>query len=58
MMRKFLFLIILSLLFNLSECIGELIENSSISKLISMVRMEIIDKSLSGLPRREEVNIF
>ena len=57
-MRKFLFLIILSLLFNLSECIGELIENSSISKLISMVRMEIIDKSLSGLPRREEVNIF
>ena len=57
-MKKYLFLIILSLLSQLSKSNGELKENNSVSKLISMVRMEIIDKSLQDLPRRKEVNFL
>ena len=57
-MKKILFLIILSLLSILSESIGELEENNSISKLISMVRIEIIDKSLQDLPNKKEVNFL
>ena len=57
-MKKYLFLIILSLLSKLSKSIGELKENNSVSKLISMVRMEIIDKSLQDLPRRKEVDFL
>ena len=49
MTKKYLFFIILSLLLKLSKSIGELKENNSISKLISMVNMEIIDKSLQNL---------
>ena len=51
-------LLILSLLSNLSKCNEDSIINSSISKLIGMVRMEIIDKSLLYLPKRKEVNIL
>ena len=53
-----MFLIILSLLSKLSKSIGELKENNSVSKLISMVRTEIIDKSLQDLPRRKEVEFL
>ena len=58
MMKKYLFLIILSLLSKLSKSIGESIENNSVSKLISMVRLEIIDQSLKDLPRIKEANIL
>ena len=51
-------LLILSLLSNLSKCNEDSIINRSISKLIGMVRMEIIDKSLLYLPKRKEVNIL
>ena len=57
-MKKYLFLIILSLLSKLSESIEELTENNSFSKLISMVRMEIINKSLQDLPRKKEANFL
>ena len=57
-MKKYLFLIVISLLLNLSKSIKEFIENNSVSKLISMVRMEIIDKSLQDLPRRKEVEFL
>ena len=57
MLKNFLFLIVLSLLSNMTKSIEELKENKSISKLISMVRTEIVDKSLSDLPRRKEANI-
>jgi hypothetical protein len=46
-MTKILFLII-----------GELVENNSISKLINMVRIEIIDTSLQDLPRKKEANFL
>jgi hypothetical protein len=42
----------------LSESIEELTENNSFSKLISMVRMEIINKSLQDLPRKKEANFL
>jgi hypothetical protein len=42
----------------LSKCSEELKGNNSISKLISMVRTEIIDKSLQDLPYRKEVNFY
>jgi len=58
MMKKSLFLIVISILLNLSESNEKLIDNNSVSKLISMVRMEIIDKSLKDLPRRKDVNIL
>ena len=58
MMKKYLFLIILSLLSKLSKSIEESIENNSVSKLISMVRLEIIDQSLKDLPRIKEANIL
>ena len=58
MMKKYLLLIILSLLSKLSKCSEELKGNNSISKLISMVRTEIIDKSLQDLPYRKEVNFY
>ena len=58
MIKKFLFLIVLSLLSNMTKSIEELKENKSISKLISMVRTEIVDKSLSDLPRQKEANIL
>jgi hypothetical protein len=58
MMKKYLFLIVISLLLNLSKSIEEFIENNSVSKLISMVRTEIIDKSLQDLPRRKEVEFL
>jgi len=48
---------ILSLL-NLSECNENSIDNNSISKLIGMVRTEIIDKILLHLPKREDVNLL
>ena len=57
-MKKYLFLIVISLLLNLSKSIKEFIENNSVSKLISMVRTEIIDKSLQDLPRRKEVEFL
>ena len=57
-MKKSLFLIVISLLLYLSESNEKLLENNSVSKLISMVRMEIIDKSLKDLPRREDANIL
>ena len=57
-MKKSLFLIVISILLNLSESNEKLIDNNSVSKLISMVRMEIIDKSLKDLPRRKDVNIL
>ena len=57
-MKKFLLIIILSLLSKLSESIGESTENNSISKLISMVRKEIINKSLEELPRKIEANFL
>ena len=57
-MKKYLFLIVISLLINLSKSIEEFIENNSVSKLISMVRTEIIDKSLQDLPRRKEVEFL
>ena len=58
-MKKSLFLIVISILLNLSESNEKLIDNNSVSKLISMVRMEIIDKSLKDLPRRKDAsNIF
>jgi hypothetical protein len=55
MIKKFLFLIALSLLSNLAKSNGELKDNNSISKLISMVRTEIVDKSLSDLPRKKKL---
>ena len=58
MLKNFLFLIVLSLLSNMTKSIEELKENKSISKLISMVRTEIVDKSLSDLPRQKEANIL
>ena len=58
MIKKFLFLIALSLLSNLAKSNGELKDNNSISKLISMVRTEIVDKSLSDLPRKKDANIL
>ena len=58
MLKTFLFLIVLSLLSNLAKSNGELKDNNSISKLISMVRTEIVDKSLSDLPRKKEANIL
>ena len=58
MLKKFLFLIVLSLLSNFAKSIEELKENNSISKLISMVRTDIVDKSLSDLPRKIEANIL
>jgi hypothetical protein len=58
MMKKYLLLIILSLLSKLSKSIGESIENNSVSKLISMVRLEIIDQVLKDLPRIKEANIL
>jgi hypothetical protein len=42
----------------LAKSNGELKDNNSISKLISMVRTEIVDKSLSDLPRKKEANIL
>ena len=57
-MKKSLFLIVISILLNLSESNEKLLENNSVSKLISMVRMEIIDKSLKDLPRRKDANIL
>ena len=57
-MKKSLFLIVISILLNLSESNEKLIDNNSVSKLISMVRMEIIDKSLKDLPRRKDANIL
>ena len=51
-------LIILSLLLEFSKSIGELKENNPISKLISMVNMEIIDKSMQDLPRRIEFDFL
>ena len=58
MKKIFCIFCILTLLSNFSKCIEESIENNSISKLIGMVRMEIIDKVLLHLPKREEVNIL
>ena len=57
-MKKYLFLIIISLLSKLSKSIEDLKEHNSVSKLISMVRTEIIDKSLQDLPRRKEVQFL
>lgn len=58
MMKKYLFLITLALLLKFSKSIGKLKENNLVSKLISMVREEIIDKSLQDLPRRKEVDFL
>ena len=58
MKKIYCILFILSLFSNLSECNEELVDKSSISKLIGMVRMEIIEKSLLNLPQRKDVNIF
>ena len=58
MMKKYLFLIILSLLSKLSKSIEDLKEHNSVSKLISKVRTEIIDKSLKDLPSRKEVQFL
>ena len=57
-MKKYLFLIIISLLSKLSKSIEDLKEHNSVSKLISMVRTEMIDKSLQDLPRRKEVQFL
>jgi hypothetical protein len=57
-MKKYLFLILLSLLSKLSKSIEDLKEHNSVSKLISMVRTEIIDKALQDLPRRKEVQFL
>ena len=51
MKRMFLNLFILFLLLNWSE-------GNSVSRLKEMVRMDIIDKSLLYLPKRNEVNIL
>ena len=58
MKKIYCILFILSLLSNFSECVEESLKNNSISKLIGMVRIEIIDKSLLYLPKRKEVNIL
>ena len=58
MKKIYFYLFTLSLLLNLSESIEESKENNSVSKLITMIRMEIIDKSLLYLPKRKEVNIL
>ena len=58
MKEIYFILFILSLLSNLSESIEESSENNRVSKLIGMVRMETIDKSLLFLPKRNEVNIL
>ena len=58
MKKIYYILFILSLLSNFSECVEESLKNNSISKLIGMVRTEIIDKYLLYLPKRKEVNIL
>ena len=58
MKKIYCILFILSLFSNFSECIEESLLNNSVSKLIGMVRTEIIDKSLLYLPKRKEVNIL
>ena len=58
-MKKIYFILsILSLLSFFEKSIEESIENNSVSELIEIVRMEIIDKSLLSLPKRTEVNIL
>ena len=58
MKKIYCILFILSLFSNFSECIEESLQNNNVSKLIGMVRTEIIDKSLLYLPKRKEVNIL
>ena len=58
MKKKLLILFVLSLLLNLSKTIDESLNKSSVSKLIEMVREDIIDKSLLYLPKINEVNIL
>ena len=56
MKKIYYILFVLSLLSNISKCSEDSIINSSISKLIGMIRIEIIDKSLLFLPKREGQN--
>ena len=57
-MKKICCIFFILTLLNLSECNENLIDNNSISKLIGMVRTEIIDKILLHLPKREDVNLL
>ena len=57
-MKKICCIYFILTLLNLSKCNENSIYNNSISKLIGMVRTEIIDKILLHLPKREDVNLF
>ena len=58
MIKAPIFLFLLALLLNLVESLDELLKNNPYSKLIEMVRKEIVDKALLYLPKREEINIL
>ena len=58
MIKAPIFLFLLALLLNLVESLDELLKNDPYSKLIGMVRKEIVDKALLYLPKREEINIL
>ena len=58
-MKKICFILfILSMLLHLSESIDNTNKRKFYSKLIEMVRTDIIYKSLQYLPKRNNINIF
>ena len=58
-MKKIYFILFILFLLSLfPKSIEESTENNSVSELIEMVRMDVIDKSLLSLPKRTEVNIL
>ena len=58
MIKAPIFLFLLAFLLNLVESLDELLKNNPYSKLIEIVRKEIVDKALLYLPKREEINIL
>ena len=53
MKKTYFILLILSLFSNFSKCSENSMIDSSISKLVGMIRMEIIDKCLLNLPNKK-----
>ena len=58
MNKIYITIFILALLLQLSESVSDSLTRKSYSKLVGMVRKEVVDKSLAYLPKRDEIDIL
>lgn len=58
MNKIYITIFILTLLLQLSESVTDSLTRKSYSKLIGMVRKEIVDKALANFPKRDEIDVL